>query len=206
MEAGTGTQLQQTTNRPAGPVRQIVRFALHLAAVYFISYYGTMWFAAAMWNTVLPVLQRHPPTVGAFQFTYSHVFIWSFVPCILIGFLYSQWFRHRVALLVWLVPLAVLAFKFFTFRTSVFESRWAGAFHEYFAGGFVIPEFHSYEEMFQIARSNPDMLRGLEQIRFTGRFYGAVGYALGALLAFRLRLPKVDAAFQKMKPKLSDLE
>jgi hypothetical protein len=123
----------------------------------------------------------------------------------LIGFLYSQWFRHRVALFVWVVPMAILAFKFATYPTSVFDNHLAKAFHEYFAGGFLIPEYYSYEELFRIAGSNPDMPRGMEQLRFTTPMYGAIGYALGALFALRLRLPKIDAAVQKMKPKLSDL-
>ena len=42
-------------------VRQTVRYYLHLAAVYLIVNTTTMWLAGRVRDTVLPLIQQHPP-------------------------------------------------------------------------------------------------------------------------------------------------
>jgi hypothetical protein len=39
---------------------------------------------------------------------------------------------------------AILAYKFATIPTSVFESRFTAALHHYLGGSFFIPKFHDY--------------------------------------------------------------
>ena len=191
----------QTTARgavsaqPAGMLRQGVRYALHLLAVYFIARFIALWLAAFFRGRLLPFIQ-HPSSVSPYEFTFSHLFVFSFFPAVLVGFLYSQWFRHRAALFVWVVPAAILAYKFATFPASVVESHFAAAFHQYFAAGFMIPEAHSYKELFEIAGSNADMTRGLEQVAYTAPLYAALGYSLGAGIALRVRV----AALESFKP------
>jgi hypothetical protein len=82
----------------------------------------------------------------------------------------------------------------------MFEDHFAAAFHEYFAGGFIIPEFHSYEELFQFVAPNPDAMRGMEQLRYTAPVYAAIGYSIGAWYAIRFRIPKLEAVLQHIKP------
>lgn len=109
-----------------------------------------MWLAGRVYDVVLPFVQQHQPAASRFQFVFSHLFAFSFFPALAVGFMYSEWFRHRVALLVWIVPLVILAYKFATFPSSLFQNHFAVAFHEYFAGGFMIPEFHRYRELFEL--------------------------------------------------------
>jgi hypothetical protein len=186
--------------RPVGILRQSVRFSLHLLAVYLIVQFLTMWVAGRVHDIFLPFVLQHQPTVSYFQFAFAHLFAFSFFPGLAVGFMYSEWFRHRVALFVWIVPVAVLAYKFTTFPASIFQNHFAVAFHEYFASGFMIPEYHSYRELFEVVGSNSDTVRGMQQLHYTAPVYAGIGYALGAWLPIRFRFPKLDAAVQSMKP------
>ncbi len=186
--------------KPAGALRQGVRFVLHLLAVYLIVQFLVMWVAGRVHDVILPFVQQHQPTVSYFEFAFSHLFALSFFPGIAVGFMYSEWFRHRVALMVWIVPLAVLTYKFATFPSSLFQNHFTVAFHEYFAGGFVIPEFHNYDELYWRVMINPDGIRGMHQLHYTAPMYAGIGYSVGAWLAIRFRFPKLDAAVQSMKP------
>jgi hypothetical protein len=47
----------------------------HLAAVYVIVNSTTMWLAGRIHETVLPLIQQHPPTESSFQFLFSHLFL-----------------------------------------------------------------------------------------------------------------------------------
>ena len=186
-------------DKPAGTVRQVVRYVLHLAAVYAIVNFTTMWLAGRVHDLLLPLIQQHPPTVSYFQFAFSHLFLFSFFPAILIGFPYAQWYPHRVALFVWIVPLAILVYKIIAFPTTAFEDHWTRAFHEYFGGGFLIPEFHSYRDLFQLA-ATPDALRGMQQFNFTAPFYAAIGYSIGTWLGMRCDVPRLTTAWRNLKP------
>jgi len=195
-----GENVSSVPTNYASMLRQGTRFALHLLAVYLVVQFLTMWVAGRVHDIFLPFVLQHQPTVSYFQFAFSHLFAFSFFPALAVGFMYSEWFRHRVALLVWIVPAAVLAYKFATFPASLFQSHFALAFHEYFASGFTIPEFHSYRELFELVGPNPDMARGIQQLHYTAPVYAACGYSLGTWLPIRFTFPKIDAAVQSMKP------
>ena len=62
---------------------QLARFVLHLAAVYAIAGYGPR---LAGWtrNVVLPLIQR-PTSSSSFEFLFSHIFAFSFVPALFAG-------------------------------------------------------------------------------------------------------------------------
>jgi hypothetical protein len=158
-----------------------------------------MWLAGRVRDTVRPLIQQHPPTESSFQFVFSHLFVFSFFPALLVAFAYAQWYPHRIALFIWVVPLAILVLKFCTFPTTVFENHFAAAFHEYFGGGFLIAEFRNYRELFQ-SWSNPDMRRGMQQLNFTAPFYAAIGYSVGAWLGMHWNIPSLTAGWRKLKP------
>jgi hypothetical protein len=88
------------------------------------------------------------------------------------------------------VPAATLAYKLATFSvaTSVLSANSPSAFHQYFEGGFQIPEHHDWAEFWQIVRSYPDMMRGMAQVQFTAPFYAGVGYSLSAWISLRTKL------------------
>ncbi len=131
---------------------KILGFPLHLAVVYLIAKFGVVWLAALIYNTVRPALHM-PSSDGHFQFVFSHLLLLSTV-CGFAGGLVTAKYNHRIAHCVWIVPLAVLVYKFSTFPSGVFENQCAVAFHHYLGGGFLIPEFHTYQEMFSMARTN----------------------------------------------------
>lgn len=187
--------------KAASTIRQIVRYGLHLAAVYVIVNTTTMWLAGRVHEAVLPLIQQHPPVVSSFQFAFSHLFLFSFVPAILIAFVYSQWYPHRVALFVWIVPVAILVYKIIAFPTTAFQDHWATALHEYFGGGFMISEFHSYQELWQLY-ANPDAPRGMQQLHFTAPVYASIGYSIGTWLGMYCRASGIAVALWKLKASL----
>jgi hypothetical protein len=171
-------------------MRQVVRYALHLAAVYLIAHFTSLWLAAFVHNIMLPLL-RHPSDASRFEFAFSHLFVFSFFPAAIIAFLNLHWSRHGVALSVWIVPAVILAYQFLTFPTSVMmDNRFVAAFHHFFAGGFFIPEYHNYEELFQLM-GNPDLKRGFDQMNYTAPLYAAIGYVLGAWIALRYPIARI---------------
>jgi hypothetical protein len=199
--------LETTTANPefiptqiaASPLRQAIRYALHLAAIYLIVHTTTMWLAGRVYEWVLPLVEHHRPTMSSLQFAFSHLFLFSFLPAMLIAFIYSLWFPHRVALFVWIVPVVILAYKIVVFPASTLEDHWAAAFHQYFGGEFIIGEFHNYQELFQLYGSS-DVARGMQQLNFTAPVYAAVGYGLGAWVGIRSAGSQFAAAFRKLKP------
>jgi hypothetical protein len=202
------TEKGVTANTPspkASTFRQAVRFGLHLLALYAIVNITTMWLAGFTHGKLLPLIQQHPPTVSSFQFALSHLFIFSFWPAVVVAFVYAHWYRHKVAYFVWVVPLVVLAYKFLVFpaHTSVLSGiggQFSAAFHYYISGNFVIAEFYSYRELFDMAATNLDMTRGMDQYRFTAPLYAGIGYGLGTLLGMKLRSQKLDSILHSMKP------
>lgn len=119
--------------KPVGHVGvawQILWFLLHLAAVYSIVKICTPWLAGWTRGILLPLLQ-HPTPSGRFEYLYSHLFGFSFIPASLAGSVNAR-FRHKAAQFVWLVPAAILAYKFATFPApSVLQSQFSAAFHQY---------------------------------------------------------------------------
>jgi hypothetical protein len=179
--------------------------------VYAIVYMTSLWLAGFLYARVLPMIQQYQPKVSLFQFVFSHVFLFSFYPALATAFLYAHWYKHRIAYFVWAIPLAILAVKFFTFPTTTSvlagsSSHLAAAFHQYFGGDFLIGGFRTYGEMFEMAASNPDMARGMEQHNFTAPFYAAIGYAIGTSLGINFPARRFEAALEYMKPTASSVE
>jgi hypothetical protein len=182
---GTGpSQDRPATNDVGG--WQILWFLLDLASVYVLVGLSVPWLAGWTRNILLLILQ-HPTRSGRFQFLFSHILELSFIPAFVLGLINAR-FRRKAAQFVWLIPAAILAYKFVTFPSpSVFQSRFAAVFHQYFGRGFVIPEFRSWQELYSIATSDSDMIRGMAQLRFTGPFYAGVAYSVAAWIGCRTR-------------------
>ncbi len=155
-----------------------------------------------MHNTILPLIQQYAPVDGSFQFAFTYLPLFSVACCMIAGFLYATLSANRVALFVWIVPLIVLVYGIAVYPASVLASPIAGALHHYFAGDFLIPEYHNYKQLFKIAGTNPDMTRGMDQLRFTAPLYGAIAYSIGSLVGMKFELPGLKAKLLKMKPNL----
>jgi hypothetical protein len=108
---------------------------------------------------------------------------------------------------VWIVPFIILACKLLTFRSnsSVLSPNYdpfSEAIHHYFAGNFSISEYHSYQEMFRMFISNPDMSRGMDQLNDTAPLYGAIGYGIGTLIGIKVQLPGLRSALSSLRPSI----
>ena len=135
-------------------------FLLHVAGVYAVVKFATA--PLAGWTHGI-LLFLDPSTPGSFQFLFSHIFALSFFAAFLFGLVNSRW-KHRVAEFAWLFPTVILAYQCVTFPnpwSSVLasQSKLPLLFYQYFAGGFVIPEFHDWTEFWQIVNATPDMTR-----------------------------------------------
>src|SRR5271165_5055548 len=84
----------------------ILWFLFDVAAVYLLVEFLTPWLAGWTRGTLLPLLQR-PTQSSRFQFLFSHILLFSFVPAFLLGLMNAR-FRRETAQFVWLVPAAVL--------------------------------------------------------------------------------------------------
>jgi hypothetical protein len=184
-------------------VWQIPWFLFHLAIVYFIAKFVTLWLAAWIGGTLLPLLQNRtllqPRTFsGRFEFLFSHMLAFSFIPAFLSSLVNTR-LRHKTAQFVWLVPAVILAYKFASFSApSVLQSQFSAAFNHYFGGGFLIPDFHDWHEFFSILGSSSDMTRGMAQLQFTAPFYAGVGYSVAAWIARRLELSRVAEKVEQL--------
>ena len=194
MEGGSEEQVRHE-DRPRRNVGlwQILWFLVHLAAVYAIVKFCTPWLAGWTRGTLLPLLQ-HPTSSGSFEFFFSHIFAFSFIPAFLAGLLNAR-FKHLAAQFVWVVPTVILAYKFATFPAqSVLQSQFSAAFHQFFGGDFLIPEFKDWRDFWSIVGSNPDMMRGMTQMDYTAPFYAGVGYSIAASVGIRTDLNRKVAA------------
>jgi len=178
-----------SSDKPArdnSDIWNVVWFPLHLAAFYAIVNFGTPWLSGWTRERLLPLLGQ-PTSSGRFEFLFSHLFAFSFIPAFLSGLINAR-FKHNAAQYVWLVPTAVLAYKFATFpASSVLQNHFSSAFHEYFGGGFLIPEFRDWHEFWSIAGSNSDMTRGMAQLKFTAPFYAGIGYSAAAWIGRQIQ-------------------
>lgn len=190
MEHATEEQVQ-SPDLPGRSVWQLLWFLPHLAAVYIIVNSFTPWLAGWTRGKLLPLLQIPSTSSSAFEFDFSHLFAFSFIPAFLAAFTNVR-FKHRVAEFVWVVPAVILAYKLATFSasTSVLAGQSSSAFHQYFEGGFLIPEYRDWQEFWEIVRENPDMMRGMDQAHYTAPFYAGVGYSLGAWISLRTALTR----------------
>jgi hypothetical protein len=164
-------------------------FALHLATVYVLVQFATPWLAGWTYGKFLPFVQIHT-SPSVYEFEFSHVFMFSFTPALIAGVMNAR-FKHKAALLVWIVPTAVLVYKLATFSSPhsvLYSSSSSPVWHYYFGGDFFIPQFHSWREFWDAAGSNPDMARGMAQLTFTAPFYAGFAYSLAAWISRRLDL------------------
>src|ERR1700736_3386643 len=97
---------QERPVRRMGVGWHILWFLLHLAAVYSIVKLCTPWLAGWTRSILLPLLQ-HPTPSGRFEYLYSHLFGFSFIPASLAGLVNAR-FKHKAAQFVWLAPAAIL--------------------------------------------------------------------------------------------------
>ena len=164
-----------------------LQFLMHLAAVYLVANFLVLPLTAQFHDRILPLLGM-PPGESRFQFAFNHLLLFGVV-CGLCSGIIVAGYNHCAAQFVWTVPVAILAFKFINFPSSLFSNHFTLAFHHYLAGGFLIPEFHSYREMF--AGWSPDYERGLDQVRFTLPVYVSIAYGCASWVGGRLgiRLP-----------------
>jgi len=168
---------------------QVLWFLPHVAVVYVITNFCSTRLAGWTRGTLLPILQQ-PTSSSGFEFFFSHIFVFSFIPAFAVGLINAR-FKHRVVEFVWLVPTVILAYKFLTFPApSVFHSQFSAAFHQYFEGGFLIPDARDWHDFLTIVRSNPDMARGTTQLNFTAPFYAGIGYSLAAWIGYRTDLSR----------------
>lgn len=170
---------------------QSVWFLLHLAVVYALAIYVTS--RLSYWTRDVLWLLAPAYTSSRFEFLYSHLFVFSFLPALACGLLDAR-FRHGSGKYVWMVPTAVLAYKMMSFPgvTSVLIAH-SSAFHQYFGSGFHIPEFHDWREFWRVVVPNPDFQRGMAQVEFTAPFYAGVGYCTGMWISVRSGLAELIA-------------
>jgi len=182
---GLSAQPERQSRERSSVGWQLLWVLPHLAAVYVIVNFCTPYLAGWTRGKVLPVLQMRSAS-SQFEFLFSHLLAFSFIPAFLTG-LANVRFKQKIAEFTWVVPTVVLAFKMATFSapTSVVAGQSWSAFHQYFGGGFLIPEYRSWEEFWQMIGSNPDMIRGMAQHTFTAPFYAGMGYSVGAWLSRR---------------------
>ena len=178
---------------------QILWLLLHVAGVYAVVKFVTPWLAG--WAQRI-LLFLDPSTPGSFQFLFSHILVLSILPAFLFGLINSRW-KQRVAEFVWLFPAVILTYQCLTFAVPsssvlVSQSKFPAVFHQFFAGGFAIPEFHDWTEFWQIARSSyPDMTRGMAQVQYTTPFYAGIAYSAAAWIGRRTNL--IQTVVEKVK-------
>lgn len=191
MEHNSEITVLQGSEHAGFPGRSLLQFLFHLLIVYLIAEFAVVWAAGQIHNVVLPLLGA-PPNESRFSFVFNHLVLFSAVCGVLAGVVAGT-YQHKAAQFVWIVPAAILAYKLAVFPAGVFEDRLALAVHHYFAGGFLIPEFHNYHEMFQ--NWNPDYARGPDQVRFAAPLYVAIAYGCAAYIAERtgIRFPLFGA-------------
>lgn len=167
---------------------------LHVAAIYILARLFTPWSLDVAFSRVLPLLLGHPSGGNPFQFFFSHLLAFSFLPGLIAGFLNAKLFRNTVIRFVWLVPVAVLFFLFvFTgpgmYPTMLWESDFRQAFHYFFGAGFrIVGEYHNYRDLPTLMSQNMnEFLRGYAQLRVTVPAYVGVGYSLGAGLSLGIK-------------------
>lgn len=93
--------------------RQTIRFVFHLASVYLVVLICSSALAGWTYRNLFSALQIHTKR-SSFEFLYTHLLFFSFVPAFLTGLVNAR-FKHRVAEFVWIIPSLVLLYKLVTF-------------------------------------------------------------------------------------------
>ena len=200
MDTTAKTSLSETTPTPLTAVGwNVLWFLSHLAVVYLVVNLLTPWLAGWVQGFLLPKL-GFPKSVSQLEVLFSHLLVLSFVPAFATG-LVNVRFRQKVVAYVWLVPSLILAYKLLTFPTaSVLQSHASAAFHHYFGGGFLIPEYRNWQEFWSIATSSAVMERGMAQLHFTAPFYAGLAYSIAGWIGARIDFHR------KVKTKVAEWE
>jgi len=168
----------------------ILQGILHLAAVYIIARICVPWLLEHTHETILPLILGRPPR-ASFQFFFSHLFAFSFVPGLIAGFFNVKVLRHGIVRFVWVIPVAILAYAFVfsapgMYPTMILDSDFKQALHFYFGGNFNFPEYDSYRELWKHTPENFEIIRGYTQFRITVPAYVGTAYSLGGWVSLRL--------------------
>jgi hypothetical protein len=105
---------------------QVVRFGLHLSAVYLTVHFCSIWLAGRFHDWAVPLVDPGNGT-STLQFVFTHLFAFTFIPGFAVGLVNAK-YCHKVALFVWTIPATILAYKFSTFPTTVFQSHFRALF------------------------------------------------------------------------------
>ena len=170
------------------PVPAIVQGILHLVAIYGVARICPPLLSNFVHDVVYPVLLRRPPGSSSWQFFFSHLFVFSFLPALIAGFVNSKWLPHKIARFVWTIPTTILIVVFVLSASAgnglFVENDIQQAFYNFFGGNFVIPgEYHATRELLKDFLHNPDLLRGFEQFKITVPMYVGLAYSVGARLS-----------------------
>jgi hypothetical protein len=103
-------------------------------------------------------------------------------------------FKHPVSVFTWIVPTCVLFYRLLVFPTSVFDNHFLQAFQYFFNSHFSIREYNDYADLFRIAKSNADLIRGIDQMRFTAPFYAGLAYSMASWVFLRISRTEVSPA------------
>jgi len=198
MEEGFAAGATHTLAQRHSIGRIVLQFLLHLAIIYLVAKFVVAWIAGIIYNVLLPNVGM-PSSDSRFGFGFNHLLLCSVLCGFLSGVLLAR-YDHGAARFVWIVPAGILAYKFATFPSGLFEDHFAVAFHHYFAGGFLIPEFRSYREMFQ--GWNSELARGIDQLLFAAPVYVGIAYGAAGWICARLgiRPPGLEALFAGRLP------
>ncbi len=181
METSSSGIEQQPTQASSSPqqasgFRHVLRFVLHVGAVYLSARAFTPWIVSLFCNHLAPAF--HIIIAGGnLQFYFKHLFWLTVIPALLVGYMNSK-YRHAAALWVWLVPAILLLAKLATFQSSsvLTGSGWREAFAYYFSSNWQIPTFPQ-DLRFNVA----GMRVFLSQVDYSAPFYAGMAYSVAAL-------------------------
>ena len=165
----------------------------HVAAVYGVAWVCIPGLVALAYGIPVQFLAGRRLGGNPLQFAFSHIVVLSILPGFIAGFANAMLFNRGIVRLVWLLPFAVLIYRFVfhapgMYPTMLWDSDFRQAFHYFFGGGFkIIGECHNYGELRTLMLQNMgDVFRGFAQYRWTVPAYVGVAYSLGAGLSLSM--------------------
>lgn len=191
METAGGTLSYPDQQRPTEtPFRgtSILWFLFDTLGIYAIARLGAPWLVRYM-RYIMLLLLGHDSASSGMQLLFSHLLALTFLPGFLIGLINGK-FRSKLAIFVWIVPAAVLAYKLLTFSSSISvleHGQFFAGLQHFFGGNVALPESHT-SQSFLLSASYKDVQKALDQFQFTGPFYVGVGYSIGIWISLRTQL------------------
>src|SRR5256885_13160389 len=104
-------------DNPKDPIRILAYYLLHLGLVFAIVHNLSIASAGKVYNIVL----HFPASVALpsrMEFFFSHLFLFTFIPCAILAMIIPARYQHDVMLWVWLVPAMIVSYKVLAFRTT----------------------------------------------------------------------------------------